>query len=53
MTYRVLGLVNLVTGGILGSRGSGSEGCVRVLGDVLVGLLRSTRCHLAGLVTDV
>ena len=52
-TYRVGGLVNLVGGSILSSRGTVTEALVVVLGNVLVGLLGSTGGHLAGLVTDV
>jgi len=52
-TYRVLGLVHLVTGSVLGSRSSGTDRCVVVLGDVLVGFLGGTGGHLVGLVTDV
>lgn len=45
----MLALIHLVTGGVLGSGGSGREGSVRVLGDVLVGLLGSTRGGLLDL----
>ena len=38
-TYVMLVLVELVTNGILGSRGTCSEGSLVVLGDLLVGLL--------------
>lgn len=38
----VLGLIHLVSNGILGSRGTRSEGRVSVLGDLLVGLLRGS-----------
>lgn len=39
----VLLLVELVTDSIGGSLSSGAEGCITVLGDVLVGLLRCGR----------
>jgi hypothetical protein len=35
----VLGLVELVSNGVLGSRGARTEGRIVVLGDVLVGFL--------------
>ena len=38
----VLGLVDLVTEGVLGSSGTGAHAGVVVLGDLLVGLLGST-----------
>ena len=53
VTYGAGSLVNLVAGSILGSRGSGSERRIRVLGDVLVGFLGGARCQLVGLVSDV
>ena len=36
-------LVELVTNGVLCSGGAGGEGCVAVLGNLLVGLLRCLR----------
>lgn len=37
------GLVELVSNGILGGGSTAGDGCIRVLGDLLVGLLGSLR----------
>lgn len=48
--YVVAGLVHLVSNSILGRGGTAAEGCVVVLGDLLVGLLAgSGRGALDGL----
>lgn len=51
--YRALGLIHLVTGSVLGSRGSGAEGCVVVLCNVLVGFLGGAGGVLLGSLRDV
>jgi len=51
--YRALGLVHLVAGSILGSRGSGTDGCVVVLCNVLVGFLGGAGGVLLGSLRDV
>lgn len=51
--YRVLALIHLVTNSVLGGLSTGSDGGVGVFGDILVGLLGSTRGELVHLVTDV
>lgn len=50
---RALGLIHLVTGSVLGSRGSGAEGCVVVLCNVLVGFLGGAGGVLLGSLRDV
>ena len=52
-TYRVLGLVDLVTESVLGGGGTGGNVDVGVFGNVLVGLLGSARGGLLDLVTNV
>jgi hypothetical protein len=42
-SYRVLALIQLVANSVLGSSGTGRDVDVGVLGNVLVGLLGSTR----------
>ena len=42
ISYRILVLVKLVTDGILGSSGTGVEGSIAILGNLLVGLLGCT-----------
>lgn len=49
----MLGLVHLVTQGVLGGGGTGSEGGVGVLGDLLVALLGGGAGGLVDGVLDV
>lgn len=49
----VLLLLGLVANSVLGSRGTGAEAGIRVLGDLLVGLLGGTRGGLLSLLSDV
>ncbi len=49
----VRGLVELVSNGILGSGGTAADGCVVVLGDLLVGLLGSFRSGALDRLLDV
>jgi hypothetical protein len=52
-TYTILGLVDLVTNGILGGGSTGAEVDIAVLCDILVGLLGTLVGELGSLVRDV